>query len=129
MSETTGIILSIIGIVALFLYALHARKEQRRLNQEVKDAWNAIPDDAKEQLIGLIPTLLPIQKLVTCSHCVVVYQPAGLHGLKHEIVEQKIRAIMDASPNADLAKYEAALGVKIIDVDRKKPPYPDSIRL
>src|ERR1017187_3904276 len=120
MNETTKIILFIIGIVAFFLYELHARKESRRLNQEVKDAWNAIPDDAKKQLIGLIPALLPIQKIVTCSHCVVIYQPAGLHGLKHEIVEQKIRAIMDASPNADLAKYEAALGVKIINIDRKQ---------
>lgn len=121
MNETTGPILFVIAVVVvLVVMYLFYKSGNAKAMREIKDAWDATSDAGKQQLFDLLPTLLPIQKIVTCSNCVVVYQPAGLHGLKHEIVEQKIRAIMDTNPHADLMRHQQALGIKIIDIQSKQ---------
>jgi len=36
-------------------------------------------------------------------------------------IEERIQPILTANPNADLTRYESALGIEVVDVQRKGP--------
>ena len=67
-------------------------------------------------------------RIATFGNCVVVYAPAA-EGILSQLfdaseAEHKLGEILKANPDADLTKYEQALGIKILDVQRPTPPAP-----
>jgi hypothetical protein len=121
--EILGLIVAGILLIVL-LYQIIV--ELPKSSAELKQGWQALPEADKKTLINVI---LPMQRIVTCPNCVVVYEPAGLKGLNHETVEPAIRAILQANPNADLTKCETALGIKIINVQSGRGDNSDRIYL
>jgi hypothetical protein len=103
---------------------------QEQHNAQIKESWSNLvnswrtmsPDEKKELLTkttDLVSRIVPIQKVVTFPGCVVTYEPAALYGFDHAKIEEKLTAILQANPNADLTQYEQALGIKIVKVQRK----------
>jgi hypothetical protein len=71
--------------------------------------------------------------IATFGNCVVMYEPASDSVLAQLFdaskAEQKIGEILNANPDADLSKYENALGIRILDVQRPAPPPEDKPKL
>jgi hypothetical protein len=97
------------------------------VKKQVKKTWamyEALPPDDRKEFDEAIKKNLPFQRVLTFPGCVVTYEPAALHGLISRLfdpskIDRKLGEILSANPNADLTRYEEALGIKIIDVQRQ----------
>ena len=62
--------------------------------------------------------------IFTYPGCVVTYEPTSA-SFNQAFLEQQLLQIFNANPHADLTKMEIALGIKIIDIQRKGSSSPE----
>ncbi len=77
--------------------------------------------DALSNIAGIIEG----DKIFTFQGTIVIYRVKGIN-FDINWIEQRLREILTANPNADLVKLQYALHIQIVDVQRKSDPAPDS---
>ncbi len=111
--------------------------------QELSKAWEEQPPEQKEKIALLLKgtkkadneieavysavgQLISPQKILMTADAIVTYQtnierPLDiLTGIfSPDSAEQRLKEILAAHPDVDLTKFESALGIKILDVQRK----------
>jgi hypothetical protein len=68
--------------------------------------------------------------IATFPNCVVKYALVDSAAILDQLlapsqINEKLGEILRANPDAELTKYEEDLGIKIIDVQRRKPEQPE----
>jgi hypothetical protein len=138
----------ILSVVLGIIYDYRAAKkrpkvteEQRRQQREqlktafaklchaFSDSINRLPKEKQEELASELFARIkdvaryPVTNRVVASFpgCVVTYEPITPKGCDPDAVKKRFQEILEAYPNADLTKHELALGIKIVDVQRKGP--------
>lgn len=69
------------------------------------------------------------QRIFTLPGIIITFEPNDFHGFNDDLVERQLKTILAAYPGADIRKHEKALGIRIIDVQRRPggaPPEPPS---
>jgi hypothetical protein len=113
---------------------IKARRRQRHAEQgDLKDAfqgiikaWKEMPSHERDKLNQTVNQIFAPEKTLTTANVVVTYRanvdrPLTILTAAHssDSVEEKLKEILAANPDANLTKFESALGIKIVDVQRK----------
>ena len=141
------VVVFVVGLLLLLRYpkpkpktaAELAEREKHRENlkkawRDTVEAWKQIPAEGQDKIRESVGDVLAPPRTLVVPNAVVTYRfnpqnpVAIIRGIfSVEDVEEKIKAILSEVPTADLTKHEAALGIKIIDVQRRGETGPGGI--